>query len=285
MSNSAPQQPRFVSQFKKLTETSLPKFSGLRVMMMPFILGDEKSLPEFLGDWRKTVHELALATGFDGEVGYITLDEKYVEPGTTHRRSGKHVDGVFYEAAGGWGGGGGGGGWGGGRITPTQGGWGGGGGGGGWGGGRITPTRGGGWGGGGGGWGGGGIHTPKLSEKLPQSPYGTGFLTVSSHAGCKAWAGEFTGWPGPDGECEHLAEQCQNAQSAVFGANEVFWVDPLCVHESIPMLKPVSRQFARLSLPSTAPWFEGYTENPLGIKPSGPILAPRPEAYMNGHNH
>ncbi len=59
----------------------------------------------------------------------------------------------------------------------------------------------------------------------------------------------------------------------------VYWMHGLCVHESVPQYKTVPRQFVRLSLPSRAPWFEGYTENPYGVMPTGPIL-PRRE-FMN----
>jgi hypothetical protein len=118
----------------------------------------------------------------------------------------------------------------------------------------------GGWGGGyGGGWG----------------SVGNGMLTVSSPAGCRAYVGEFSGWPGNDGEAEHLREQL--GEPVLFGAEQVFWVDGLCVHESVPMVADTKRAFVRLSLPSCAPWFEGYTENPK-VRPTGPILPRR--AFM-----
>jgi hypothetical protein len=43
----------------------------------------------------------------------------------------------------------------------------------------------------------------------------------------------------------------------------------------MPMKTATKRQFVRLSLPSDGPWFEGYTENPLGIKPPVEILPRR----------
>ncbi|CAG4900458.1 hypothetical protein [Paraburkholderia saeva] len=115
-----------------------------------------------------------------------------------------------------------------------------------------------------GGWGGGGWGS-----------VGNGMLTVSSHVGCRAWNQSFDGLPGNDGECDHLAAQCSPDTETLFKANTVYWVDGLCVHESIPMHSPTKRQFVRLSMPSNAPWFDGYTVNEKGIAPTGRILPRR----------
>jgi len=207
---------QFESVFKHIGETKLPGFSGTRVMMMPIIIGDLNSIPESLAHYRETFKALFSMSDskHHGQVGYITIDEKKVEAGKTHRRSGLHVDGVYDGKCGSWGGGG---------------------------------------------WG----------------SVGNGMLTVSSIPGCKAYLQKFDGDVGRDGECDKIADQCQEKNATVFGAGQVYWVDGLCVHESIPLTETADRQFVRLSMPSTAPWFEGYSENPLGIKPTGPILARR----------
>lgn len=204
----------FNSQFRPLSTVDLPAFSGVRVMMMPLILGDLDSVPDSLAAWRPTLETLFALGGHAGEVGYITIDEKTILPGETHRRAGKHVDGIYRNGLGGWGGG----------------------------------------------WG----------------STATGMITVASHPACLAWSGEFQGWPGDEGSCEHLSDQCNQLESTLFEGGRAYWVHGLCVHESLPFETPVDRQFVRLSLPSTAPWFEGYTENPLGVRPTGPILPTRP---------
>jgi hypothetical protein len=61
-----------------------------------------------------------------------------------------------------------------------------------------------------------------------------------------------------------------------------YWCGPLTVHEALPMRQETARQFVRLSGPSDAPWHEGYTVNPLGIRPTGPIAPRRPDRYMRG---
>lgn len=210
----------FDSEIISAGAVNLPDFSNTRIMMMPLILGDEKSIPSFLSSWTGTLRSLFAKQSFNGRVGYLTIDEKTINAGETHRRSGKHVDGVFGKGAGGWGGG----------------------------------------------WGGGADDG---------SSTGTGFLTVSSVEGCRAWTGSFTGFPDDEGGCKHLEGQCTDSNEATLRSSIAYWVGPLCVHESMPMPQKTKRQFVRLSLPSNAPWFEGYTANPLGVKPTGPILPRR----------
>ncbi len=210
----------FSSVCRHVGDLELPAFSGTRIMMMPVILGDMASVPAMLDGWKSALLNLfSLCPQHHGKVGYLTIDEKTVSAGQTHRREGAHVDGVFKGSCGGWGGGG-------------------------------------------GGWG----------------SVGNGMLTVSNIVGCRAWNQDFMGQPGYDGECDHMLDQVTPESETIFGAGQVYWVDGLCVHESMPMQEAAERQFVRLSMPSTAPWFEGYTENPLGVKPTGEILGRR--AFM-----
>jgi len=55
----------------------------------------------------------------------------------------------------------------------------------------------------------------------------------------------------------------------------LYWLSSLCVHESLPVVQDVHRQFVRISLPSTADWYEGCTPNPKGIQPTGKIMPRR----------
>lgn len=246
--------PKFKSVLERRGTLSLPDPNGTRIMMMPIVLGDIKSVPDEYKQWHEALTALFdTAKQHNGLVGYLTIDEKRVDAGATHRRAGLHVDGVFVpedvrqairkEVAD--------------EIAAAT---------------RPLPPSvmgsgifsGGGWGGSNSGSNSGGWGAP-----------GTGMLTVASHVGCRAWNQEFEGSPGYDGECDHLKPQCRPENEVVFGAGEVFWLDGLCVHESIPQPTPVFRQFLRLSMPSCAPWFEGYTVNPLGVLPTGPVLPRR----------
>lgn len=202
--------------FKGLVE--FPQYSGTRVMMMPLLLGNMETIPEMLKHYKDFIYSLFKMTDPNhyGKVGYLTIDEKEVQGGKTHRRMGLHVDGVYNASCGGWGGDG-------------------------------------------GGWG----------------SVSTGMLTVASAPGCKAYSQPFSGVIGKDGECDLIKDQCLEDSSKLFESNHVYWLSGLTVHESVPMERTIKRQFVRLSMPSKAPWFQGYTENPLGIKPTGSILPRR----------
>lgn len=106
------------------------------------------------------------------------------------------------------------------------------------------------------------------------SPWASrGMLLASTPAGCAAYNQRFKGSPRAEGDCEHLCTECKRAE--LLQDSEVYFCMPECVHESLPAEKQMRRQMTRLSMPSLAPWFEGYTKNPKGIKPTGPILPRR----------
>jgi hypothetical protein len=89
--------------------------------------------------------------------------------------------------------------------------------------------------------------------------------------------GEFEGYPIDDGNCEHLRDQLDNIniETTLVKKQDIIWADGMLVHESLPVKEDCKRQFIRISLPNSGPWFEDYTKNPLGIKPTGDILPPR----------
>lgn len=111
---------------------------------------------------------------------------------------------------------------------------------------------------------------------------GNGMLTVSNTSHCQAWLGAVYGEIGPEGEADKL--NLRTAKPVLFEPGQVYWLDGGCVHESLPVREPVDRVFVRLSMPSSGPWFEGYTENPdPSIKPSNDIL-PRRDTFMENKN-
>jgi hypothetical protein len=209
----------FQSTFRKFwipEPVKFPVFTDTRIMMMPVMLGSLAGVP---AQYRQLVYFLysLMEKRFEGEIGYLTIDEQELQPNETLRRGGLHVDGYYHGKCGAWGGGG--------------------------------------------GWG----------------SVGNGMLTVSSTPHCKAYLGMFEGEPRSEGECDHLTLP---NEGVLFDANQVYWVDGACVHESMPVTEVTKRQFVRLSMPSNGPWFEGYTENPIGVKPSNEIL-PRREKFMS----
>lgn len=191
-----------MSEGQMVGKFQFPAFSGVRVMMLPIVLGRPETIPPELAGYAALMDH---CDDMDGEVAYLTVDEKRVQPGATHRRPGLHVDGSFRGKGGSWGGG--------------------------------------------------------------------GFIVASSFPMCRAWFGEFDGEPGDEGECDHLAPQL--GEGVLLGAGEIWKLSPLCVHQSMPAPHPVDRQFVRLSMPNDFPWFEGYTESPYGVMPTGPVLPKR----------
>lgn len=195
-----------MTNVKKLSQVRFPKFSGTRVMMMPFhIQYPVDSLPAYLKGYGEMVRCLKLG---EPGIGYLTVDEVFVKKGETHRRPGLHVDGY-----GSWGGGG--------------------------------------------GWG------------------GRGMILASTMQGCRAWQHESPIPVDSDGGLDHAREHFKDADSILMEPNTAYWCAPMAVHESIPQYIDWNRQFVRISMPNDFPWFEGYTENPFGIKPEGPILPAR----------
>lgn len=251
----------FESKFKRLGIVTFPTFHNVRVMMMPVVIGDP--LPPSLEHYDELVGQMVIHAGqHKGQIGYLTIDEKDITPGQSHRRPGLHVDSVHVV-----------------EPEPTF----------------VHP------------------HWEKLPEppavpapdpmmvrlrtleaenkklhtanKKLQAALDTaravgswgsrehGMLLVASDFGCNLYSGMFEGGTDNEGGCEHLRAQCGTPSPMT--PNVIHWLGGLCVHESLPMAKPTRRQLVRLSLPSEGPWFEGYTESPLGVKPTGPILPRR----------
>jgi hypothetical protein len=109
-----------------------------------------------------------------------------------------------------------------------------------------------------------------------------GMVLMANVLGCVGWAQEFHGAPGLDGDCAHLAEQCRMEDAIFFEPLRAYWCGPLAVHQAVPVQQDCRRQFMRVSMPSKAPWHEGYTPNPLGVKPAGPTLPARPGMNYRG---
>lgn len=222
----------YKSKFKKLTTIELPKFSGTRILMMPFVMEDIETLPDNLAHYKSTVEELVKLSPEREGVGYLTIDEKHVVKGKTQRLKGLHVDGLGCDS-------------------------------------RQTLSV----------WARFGIKQMcerqwnNMKLQWYHSAVGIGgMLTVSNPAGCRAWNKDFEGKINENGDCEHLREQFPDEEGTILESNTVYWCAGSCVHESLPMQEDTQRTFVRLSMPSPGPWYEGYTVNPKGIKPTGQIM-------------
>lgn len=219
---------------------------------MPFKLEDIETLPNDLAHYRDTVLEMIELSPVKEGVSYLTIDEKIVTKGNALRLKGLHVDGVGADG------------------RQDYGIW------------AIVGIR---------------RYVANLwDEGLTKWMYGAagigGMITVSNPAGCRAWYKDFTGTVRNNGDCEKLRNLFPESESTVFEPNMVYWCSAMCVHESLPMEADTERTFVRLSMPSKAPWYEGYTRNPKGVEPAGVTIGDgwnqcsdrvlEPEVVLNG---
>lgn len=74
---------------------NFPAFLAERVYMREFTKA--KGLPNDLKRWQPTVDQMLDGVDTDGPI-FIMIDQKIVEPNTTHRRPGMHLDGYWNAA-------------------------------------------------------------------------------------------------------------------------------------------------------------------------------------------
>lgn len=68
-----------------------PKFQGIDINMMPFVMGDRKSLPEEYHSYWPMIQQ-CVSDVQRGEIGYLTLQESDVAAGASQRRPGLHLE-------------------------------------------------------------------------------------------------------------------------------------------------------------------------------------------------
>lgn len=61
---------------------TFPEFSGVRCLMMPYIQGDSKSVPEAYASYKGIIDAVFVKKG---DIGYLTIDESPAKAGTPHR--------------------------------------------------------------------------------------------------------------------------------------------------------------------------------------------------------
>ena len=126
-----------------------------------------------------------------------------------------------------------------------------------------------------------GIHVDGGTwASFPWAGVHTGMLIGSNLGGCRAWNQTFVGAPLEHGNCENLENQCDPEAEVDLEPGGIYHFGAMTVHKSLTFTETVERQFLRVSMPSDAPWYQGYTPNPE-VQPTGPILPPRPQEYMD----
>jgi hypothetical protein len=90
------------SKSKTIKTISLPPYRGDRVYMHEFYI-ENPILPVGYERWMSTLQEIIKYSPKKTGKAYLTIDEKLVKKGESHRRGGPHTDGNYIF---GWGGGG-----------------------------------------------------------------------------------------------------------------------------------------------------------------------------------
>lgn len=70
--------------YKFKTKIDFPVFSNTKCYMMPFIQGVKESLPTRFAHWGDVIEKLTVG-GEKGKIGFVTIDESFVEAGKSQR--------------------------------------------------------------------------------------------------------------------------------------------------------------------------------------------------------
>lgn len=210
------------------TLLGLPAFTGTGTYMHKTRM-DELVLPATLRDYTPVIDHMLSCLKDRAAVCYITIDEKVVH-NTTHRRAGAHVDHNWYEGVGmhqgntghmpapapqwspkpQW------------RTNnghlpaPRQ---------------PVTPS-----------------HSPArtgIHNGLVMDEFNGGMLLASNYAACQVWKGDFAGTIGEGGCCKAI--DFSTLATEVMPANAVYYLNPLGIHESLPITDTVERQLVRIN--------------------------------------
>lgn len=240
---------------------NFPKFKGLQINMMPFIMNVQDfskcCLPDYLEKyWEKLIRRCPLEKEQIGQVGYLTIHESFVQENSSQRRSGIHTerpgavrlqlesrgeedetspsdaaDGANdRDAPGGkhYGDG----------YSLVR---------------RFSFD-----------WGGG--HLKRLQETAVVKD---GIYMASNvDDSCEIYNCEIMddSLIGEHGDIEHLRGYLPPGH--VLQGNCIYWLTDRTPHESLPLKKSMRRQFFRLVTSKVSLWYEDHsTKNPLGVEP------------------
>mmetsp|Transcript_88010 Transcript_88010/g.249340 ORF Transcript_88010/g.249340 Transcript_88010/m.249340 type:complete len:360 (-) Transcript_88010:124-1203(-) len=78
--------------FVKVAHVQFPDPTGISINMMPFVMGDKASVPFEYHSYWPLIEACRIPGDQKGQVGYLTVDESFVEAGQSQRRRGLHVE-------------------------------------------------------------------------------------------------------------------------------------------------------------------------------------------------
>ena len=213
----------FSSRMAEIGTIKLPTNVPHLLYMHEIDMAGNIKMPDGFKEWEDVIAEaLQPLGGMPGEA-FVTIDQKDIIAGDTHRRAGAHIDNIWYKDLYAHGGGhrggddGGGGHRGGGHL------------------GMAGDWRGG--------------DGPNWIGKNNAKDYDDeigGLILASDVQACEAWVGDFDNEPGIGGDCEHFRDQLTNG--ILLEANKTYLANSTCIHESLPLAMDVTRTLMRISL-------------------------------------
>jgi hypothetical protein len=210
-----------------------PKPTGIRCNMMPFVLGEQSSLPEWAQPYWPLIAKCPLPKNEQKLVGYLTIDESVVEYGKTQRRAGLHVEATLNRARGG-------------RMHTVS---------------RAIVSH----------WGAGQVMVPPTSSYEGGIYMASNMKGSTAIWMAELQAPERN--LGYHGDVSHLSGFLQESGATYFvmEAGQLWWLTDMCPHEALPHLsskKPFMRQYFRLVTSAVDVWYAANsTANPKGIVP------------------
>jgi len=75
-----------------LQRNNWPKPNDISINMMPFIIGEENSIPKKYRQYWPLIRKCPIESEEYGKVGYLTIHESLVQPGQSQRRPGIHTE-------------------------------------------------------------------------------------------------------------------------------------------------------------------------------------------------
>jgi hypothetical protein len=224
--------------YENISKVTFPEYQGnIHINMMPFIMGDKNTLPDYLHGYLSIIEKCSKIES--GKVAYLTITESAVKAGNSQRRPGIHTEGT---KSSGWGDGS----WG---NRRNNGNWGGGE----WGGGVSNPN----WNNWGNAWGQGSMSKD-------------GIYMASTDGSCKIWNCLVSS----EQVNEHGGLLVAPVGlSEIMQPSSLYWLTDRTPHEALPVAQDTNRQYFRLVSEKVSVWWKQHsTPNPFGIQPTCKIL-------------
>lgn len=84
--------PDIIAAYVKVGHVDFPQPSGINIHMMPFMIGDKKSVPEEFQEYWPLIDKCSGLRYDNGRVGFLTIEERKMKKGESQGKLGLHVE-------------------------------------------------------------------------------------------------------------------------------------------------------------------------------------------------